>query len=350
MTVDFSMAVKHILESNADFYLQSSFFPTGRTTLINAKLNKIVAETPEMRNTVTAIVLYPALKWAVQGKADNGSYARGRMEQIQEMLVVATGERPHFTLEKRSRYYSAIQDLVRLTEDSIEHIGTYPESGKALQEVLEAILFGQSPEKGEISYYKVNKRFEEAVYVLDTISGDAFARLLSQMTDVCGVKKNHDIADFDYAYVHHNTNLLLRHYTRIVWSQEYVAGIPTDRPDATLKDKAVCLLDCESIEAMASVTDNHRFFQDAYSIAEFMKLISEAIDKVGLFPKLGPESKRVLEFVTDPARATFSSQELESEFHYGQTWFYHNKKIAVKLLSFCLWGCSPHELLDMVFS
>ena len=350
MPTDFATAVKQLLESNADFCLQSSFFPTGKTALVNSKLNKLVADSPELRHTVTAVVLYPALRWVIDVQSDEDSSTRNRMEYIQGLLVEVTGEPPTFTLDKRSRYQEAIRELVRVVDDSIDHIGHYPGHGAALQEALVSVLRGADPDKGEISYYKLNKSFEEAVFLLNAIAGDIFAQLIREMTDIYEPSDGKGADDLDYAYIHHNTNLLLRHYTRIVWSRSSFSDFRGDSStDAHLRDRAVSLLDCDNIEDMFSVTDSHNAYQDAYKIAEFMKLISESIEKVGKFPKYGPESRRVLEFITDPAKVNMTLKQIENEFGYGRAWFYHNKKIAVKLLSFCLWGCSPNELLDMVF-
>lgn len=344
MLNDFSVAVKQILESDADFFLQSSFFPTGRAMMVNRKLNDMVAEMPELRHTVTAIVLYPAFCWVIGTRPGEESETFGQLEYSQNLIVEVTAEQPAFLLENRQKYFAAVQDIVRVMDQAIEHIGRYPGNGRNIQEVLNTVLHGPDPNKGDVSYYKVNKSFEAGVLLLDSLQRDTFSALLSDMEQTSYGYDYYD--DFDFAYLYHNTRLLLKHYAGIVWNRACGGRMSDD--DLILRDKAVALLDCGTIEDMNAVTLNHNTYRDAYSIAEFMKLINESIRKVGAFPKYGKESRRILEFMTNPEKSALGSGKLDEEFPYGKSTFYEKKRIAITLLTFCLWGCSPAELLDLL--
>lgn len=314
-------------------------------------LNDIVSGNRSMESTVSAIVLYPVLKWALYG------------EDIQDLMGVATtdkdemlketretlesvfGIRKQLELQHREEFFSTCHTMVELLEDITSdlcegHCANVPntsvEMGKSLK-----VAMGMVEDDGDVpSRYFMSMALPDAVQWIHLHYGKTLDslvdRLLNPFMEVIETEEER--------FLYHNVKVLMREFQHLYWMTN------------TKNDAVIRLIHSRSADEIQKITENEHLLYSADTVLQFVLLISGAIAYLECFPVNGHKYAEIMRFaiskrdsVLPNGEVTFlSQQEVAKAVDLTPAHFSKLKNEAMVLLSLLLWGYDGKSLRKLL--
>lgn len=329
--------------------LSSLFTKKANSGTAKNQLNKILAESDKYRNTVLALVMYPALQWSLYGEkisdVINLAVNTGDVVEFAEtkkMLHDAFGFDNRLFLANREKYYSLCHQIIKALDDALKTVSMYPESGLQLQNVLQLVM-NLDPQKGKsVSRFEIIKYLRPAVSAMHHLCGDKMDELIPKL--IKSPVENMLNQSDENLYVYHNVKLLLREYARLYW------GNP-DAADYTSK-----ILRSKSPSEILKYSEHGSGLYSTDVVLKFLLLIAGAIALVEYYPVHGPKYSMILRSLVsnrtiitpDGKSAYVREQELARLHNMPPQKFSSMKQEAYSLLGLLLWGYDGKILLNIL--
>ena len=139
-----------IIKNEEDIYpyLHRSFIDKGYASTITKRLNEEIENSPELRDTIYAVIMYPAIKWAAAHEKIGDSlldFAEQNDSDMSAQIKISAEIVTYETtiddiLQKRAAYFNACRNLASKIEEALSKIRMYPQKGEKLASILSAIL------------------------------------------------------------------------------------------------------------------------------------------------------------------------------------------------------------------
>lgn len=304
------------------------FQETPYAILVNSQLNEIYQERPKARKMLGILSAYPLLKWCVTRNKDwmdslLGNYVQlGKLMDTQSILVEYGIDIPSVRLSNREKCIEVTEEILSNLENHIIRMKTFPGFGEKYYKLLYYIHI--SPNIKEVSRWLIKNHYKDALILL----ADVCENIVNESLD--STKPKEDEYYLDY---YHDTKLLLMRYQRILWRE----GGP---------DKALQLLECESLSEMMEVTLNESKYVEACNLVDYIKIVYMAIEQLRTYPEEG----ELLHMLMDQIY-TYGNNSLElltQKLRCGKSTVYRLRKKALTALSLILWGATIENLFQLL--
>lgn len=195
--------------------LYRSYIQSEYGLLIVRRMNECLDAYPEMRDTIYALVIYPALKWAV-GVEKEVSILLSMLENSEgtvlagpKAVVQTVAESLEKLVLKRKVYYEACHTLIAAVDENLSKIKTYPDHGKKYNSVLQ-VAIGESDSLEGITRYNLNKYLPDAIKLLHRCMRESGPTLDHVLTGALPSEEEN-------AFLYQSVTQLLQDYTQLIW-------------------------------------------------------------------------------------------------------------------------------------
>lgn len=325
-----------------------SFVGPDRTKVFVRCANDMLEEDGVTRDVTVALMIYPALKWMLNAEAVTTVAAASSWESdkvhptaefrrlfaAQQVLVGALGKKPEIHLEERKRYYVRCRKLLDVIESALHEVAgnvTTLKAGYRI-EISEALLSGVMDTKdGPQAGRAIKRYFAGLVNDVAEHSGDEISSLVWKLTPESNVPRSAELA-----YLYHNIDVLLREYSRILYSEHYT--------DEKFVSKITSAMDAAGRRADRAEAK----CEQACFVMEYVKLIKGAIELVRDFPGDCGEMYSVLCAYIDGKRCNKTDEEIADSLFMSAAKFSVLKYRALSLLGAILWGGDALTLVNIL--
>ena len=196
-----------------------------------------------------------------------------------------------------------------------------------------AMLRGSILDSDPVSAVMIRNNFDGIIEDIAKVGGEAIKELVLQLAPNEGV-----VQGAEAAYLYHNTEVLLREYSRITHPSS-VDGNSTLRLIATAGNQ----LDASDHKSDAR-------YAQAQILLQYAKLIGGAIELLKQFPDGDSKLYDVLMLVINEKYGPNGTDEatLAKQVGINSSYFCEKKHRAYTALSALLWGCDIESLLSLL--
>lgn len=316
--------------------------------MLRRMLNQLLREKPEYRNTVLALVLYPAFKWSLYGKAvidlmkiaDSVDWAND-LNQAKRVFQDVFGFGNALVLKQRENQFKSSETLVTIIEAGVEKIENDKFTGKKCASVLRSIL--NIPSETPASCYIINTYTFLAIERMHQMYGPQFSDLIQALLTE---EKFETQEDGEYMFVYHNMPLLLKEYSRLMWS------------GCDPSDKISKILRCQTAEEVLEVTEQISTIYSANKVLRFLMLITGSMALVQYWPIDGPKYAKILKMLTANRNISqcgthvirVNEGDIARGLNLDPATFSKFKKQAFAILGLLLWGSDKEIFKNLVYS
>ncbi len=251
------------------------------------------------------------------------------MSNIQRILESSMGGfKPQLRLEMRKLFFARCQQLVDEIDEAMNKaVFMNPTSKPSRISLAMAMLRGSILDSDPVTAVTIRNNFDSIVEDVTAIAGDAIKPLVMQLAPNEGEAKTAEAA-----YLYHNTEVLLREYSRIV------------NPSVADENRSLRIL-AQGGNTLESDARCHQ----AQVLVQYAQLIRGAIELVKDFPG---DSKLydVLMLVVNEKYGANGTDEakLAEQVGINSSYFSEKKHRAFTALSALLWGCDIESLLSLL--
>lgn len=334
--------LNEILNGNcADLFIYRMFNKCPYSQVIVSKTNDLLNEDPNTLDIILALFIYPAMKWSTKGFQVNESMkiieelkvSSDRIHEltnIQKIITDATMLQPKLLLKQRDAYLTACQELINLIDESIKYLGDFPIKGQVYKETVEIFTVSDCGHWDRAIFRKLEKNLIPAIKIISAAYSNRYEEAMDK---VLTESPSPTISDKN---IYHNTELLINEYVKILWYSKYS------------DDTAVRLLYCKSEQEMVHITKKDDTYAQAFIIAEYIKMISTAIDIVKEFPKDGEEYYNILTGIVSHYNNGLTYEDTAHSLGMSLSSFEVKKKRACAVLGTLLWGCDGDLFITLL--
>ena len=195
----------------------------NRSRVFARHANRMACKGSNEKFVVIALLCYPALQWLLKAqdidalieklKEENEDESVWRMSNIQRILESSMGGcKPQLRLEMRKLFFARCQQLVDEIDEAMNKaVFMNPASKPSRISLAMAMLRGSILDSDPVTAVTIRNNFDSIVEDVTAIAGDAIKPLVMQLAPNEGEAKTAEAA-----YLYHNTEVLLREYSRIV--------------------------------------------------------------------------------------------------------------------------------------
>lgn len=195
----------------------------NRSRVFARHANRMACKGSNEKFVVIALLCYPALQWLLKAqdidalieklKEENEDESVWRMSNIQRILESSMGGcKPQLRLEMRKLFFARCQQLVDEIDEAMNKaVFMNPSSKPSRISLAMAMLRGSILDSDPVTAVTIRNNFDSIIEDVTTIAGDAIKPLVMQLAPNEGEAKTAEAA-----YLYHNTEVLLREYSRIV--------------------------------------------------------------------------------------------------------------------------------------
>lgn len=316
--------------------------------MLRRTLNQLLIEQPEYRDTILALVLYPAFKWSLYGKAvidlmkiaDSVDWAND-LTQTQRVFQDVFGFGNALVLRERENQFKSSETLVAIIETGIGEIEKDKFTGKKCASVLRSILNITS--ETPASCYIINTYTSLAIERMHKMYGPQFSDL---MQTLLGAEEFELKEDGEYMFVYHNMPLLIKEYSRLMWS----CCDPSDKISQILR--------CQTAEEVLKVTEQINTIYSANKVLRFLMLITGSMALVQYWPIDGPKYAKILKMLTANRNISqygtvivrVNEGDIARGLNLDPATFSKFKKQAFAILGLLLWGSDRKIFENLVYT
>ena len=295
----------------------------NRSRVFARHANRMACKGSNEKFVVIALLCYPALQWLLKAqdidalieklKEENEDESVWRMSNIQRILESSMG---------------GCQQLVDEIDEAMNKaVFMNPASKPSRISLAMAMLRGSILDSDPVTAVTIRNNFDSIVEDVTAIAGDAIKPLVMQLAPNEGEAKTAEAA-----YLYHNTEVLLREYSRIV------------NPSVADENRSLRIL-AQGGNTLESDARCHQ----AQVLVQYAQLIRGAIELVKDFPG---DSKLydVLMLVVNEKYGANGTDEakLAEQVGINSSYFSEKKHRAFTALSALLWGCDIESLLSLL--
>lgn len=311
----------------------------NRSRVFARHANRMACKGSNEKFVVIALLCYPALQWLLKAqdidalieklKEENEDESVWRMSNIQRILESSMGGcKPQLRLEMRKLFFARCQQLVDEIDEAMNKaVFMNPASKPCRISLAMAMLRGSILDSDPVTAVTIRNNFDSIVEDVTAIAGDAIKPLVMQLAPNEGEAKTAEAA-----YLYHNTEVLLREYSRIV------------NPSVADENRSLRIL-AQGGNTLESDAQCHQ----AQVLVQYAQLIRGAIELVKDFPG---DSKLydVLMLVVNEKYGANGTDEakLAEQVGINSSYFSEKKHRAFTALSALLWGCDIESLLSLL--
>lgn len=195
----------------------------NRSRVFARHANRMACKGSNEKFVVIALLCYPALQWLLKAqdidalieklKEENEDESVWRMSNIQRILESSMGGcKPQLRLEMRKLFFARCQQLVDEIDEAMNKaVFMNPASKPSRISLAMAMLRGSILDSDPVTAVTIRNNFDSIVEDVTAIAGDVIKPLVMQLAPNEGEAKTAEAA-----YLYHNTEVLLREYSRIV--------------------------------------------------------------------------------------------------------------------------------------
>lgn len=253
---------------------------TNRNRVFARCANRMAQKGTDEKFVVIALMCYPALNWILKARdidamieqlhdMDTDGSVRN-ISEIQSLLENSTGYvKPRLHLEMRKLFFARCQQLVDAVDDAMNRavFRSAQPCKPARISLAMAMLRGSILDSDPVSAVMIRNNFDGIIEDIAKVGGEAIRELVLQLAPNEGV-----VQGAEAAYLYHNTEVLLREYSRITHPSS-VDGNSTLRLIATAGNQ----LDASDHKSDAR-------YAQAQILLQYAKLIGGAIELLKQFP------------------------------------------------------------------
>lgn len=342
---------------------------TNRNRVFARCANRMAQKGTDEKFVVIALMCYPALNWILKARdidamieqlhdMDTDGSVRN-ISEIQSLLENGTGYvKPRLHLEMRKLFFARCQQLVDAVDDAMNRavFRSAQPCKPARISLAMAMLRGSILDSDPVSAVMIRNNFDGIIEDITKVGGEAIKELILQLAPNEGV-----VQGAEAAYLYHNTEVLLREYSRITHPSS-VDGNSTLRLIATAGNQ----LDASDHKSDAR-------YAQAQILLQYAKLIGGAIELLKQFPDGDSKLYDVLMLVvnekygpngTDEAtlakqvgiNSSYFCEKKHRALPTGEMLHRHPDCIIISTLNVDLEGCRPlnqsfidrhHLIVDM---
>lgn len=319
---------------------------TNRNRVFARCANRMAQKGTDEKFVVIALMCYPALNWILKARdidamieqlhdMDTDGSVRN-ISEIQSLLENSTGYvKPRLHLEMRKLFFARCQQLVDAVDDAMNRavFRSAQPCKPARISLAMAMLRGSILDSDPVSAVMIRNNFDGIIEDIAKVSGEAIKELVLQLAPNEGV-----VQGAEAAYLYHNTEVLLREYSRITHPSS-VDGNSTLRLIATAGNQ----LDASDHKSDAR-------YAQAQILLQYAKLIGGAIELLKQFPDGDSKLYDVLMLVVNEKYGPNGTDEatLAKQVGINSSYFCEKKHRAYTALSALLWGCDIESLLSLL--
>lgn len=316
--------------------------------VLRRQLNQILHEKPEYRDTILALVLYPAFKWSLYGKpvinlmeiADRVDWATD-LTQAQKIFQDVFGFGNALILKQRENQFKNSETLVTIIEAGVKDVEKDKSTGKKCASILRSIL--NIPSESPASCYIINTYTCLAVERMFQLYGTQFSTLIQTLLTPEYLETEED---GEYMFVYHNMSLLLKEYSRLMWS----CCDPSDKISKILR--------CQTAEEVLDITEQISTIYSANKVLRFLMLITGSMALVQYWPINGPKYAKILKMLTANRNIAqcgsytirINEGDIARGLNLDPATFSKLKKQAFAILGLLLWGSDNETFKTLVYS
>ena len=196
---------------------------TNRNRVFARCANRMAQKGTDEKFVVIALMCYPALNWILKARdidamieqlhdMDTDGSVRN-ISEIQSLLENSTGYvKPRLHLEMRKLFFARCQQLVDAVDDAMNRavFRSAQPCKPARISLAMAMLRGSILDSDPVSAVMIRNNFDGIIEDITKVSGEAIKELVLQLAPNEGV-----VQGAEAAYLYHNTEVLLREYSRI---------------------------------------------------------------------------------------------------------------------------------------
>ena len=253
---------------------------TNRNRVFARCANRMAQKGTDEKFVVIALMCYPALNWILKARdidamieqlhdMDTDGSVRN-ISEIQSLLENSTGYvKPRLHLEMRKLFFARCQQLVDAVDDAMNRavFRSAQPCKPARISLAMAMLRGSILDSDPVSAVMIRNNFDGIIEDIAKVGGEAIKELVLQLAPNEGM-----VQGAEAAYLYHNTEVLLREYSRITHPSS-VDGNSTLRLIATAGNQ----LDASDHKSDAR-------YAQAQILLQYAKLIGGAIELLKQFP------------------------------------------------------------------
>lgn len=319
---------------------------TNRNRVFARCANRMAQKGTDEKFVVIALMCYPALNWILKARdidamieqlhdMDTDGSVRN-ISEIQSLLENSTGYvKPRLHLEMRKLFFARCQQLVDAVDDAMNRavFRSAQPCKPARISLAMAMLRGSILDSDPVSAVMIRNNFDGIIEDIAKVGGEAIKELVLQLAPNEGM-----VQGAEAAYLYHNTEVLLREYSRITHPSS-VDGNSTLRLIATAGNQ----LDASDHKSDAR-------YAQAQILLQYAKLIGGAIELLKQFPDGDSKPYDVLMLVVNEKYGPNGTDEatLAKQVGINSSYFCEKKHRAYTALSALLWGCDIESLLSLL--
>lgn len=196
---------------------------TNRNRVFARCANRMAQKGTDEKFVVIALMCYPALNWILKAQdidamieqlhdMDTDGSVRN-ISEIQSLLENSTGYvKPRLHLEMRKLFFARCQQLVDAVDDAMNRavFRSAQPCKPARISLAMAMLRGSILDSDPVSAVMIRNNFDGIIEDITKVGGEAIKELVLQLAPNEGM-----VQGAEAAYLYHNTEVLLREYSRI---------------------------------------------------------------------------------------------------------------------------------------
>lgn len=196
---------------------------TNRNRVFARCANRMAQKGTDEKFVVIALMCYPALNWILKAQDIDAMIERlhdmdmdgsvRNISEIQSLLENSTGySKPRLHLEMRKLFFARCQQLVDAVDDAMNRaVFRNAQSYKPARISLAmAMLRGSILDSDPVSAVMIRNNFDGIIEDVTKVGGETIKELVLQLAPNEGM-----VQGAEAAYLYHNTEVLLREYSRI---------------------------------------------------------------------------------------------------------------------------------------
>ena len=253
---------------------------TNRNRVFARCANRMAQKGTDEKFVVIALMCYPALNWILKARdidamieqlhdMDTDGSVRN-ISEIQSLLENSTGYvKPRLHLEMRKLFFARCQQLVDAVDDAMNRavFRSARPCKPARISLAMAMLRGSILDSDPVSAVMIRNNFDGIIEDITKVGGEAIKELILQLAPNEGV-----VQGAEAAYLYHNTEVLLREYSRIT------------HPSSVDENSTLRLIATAGNQLDASDHKSDARYAQAQILLQYAKLIGGAIELLKQFP------------------------------------------------------------------
>lgn len=194
----------------------------NRSRVFARRANEMASKGGNEKFVVIALMCYPALQWILQAqdidrlveelREQNPDESVSRMSNIQRVLESSLGGcKPQLRLEMRKVFFARCQQLVDAVDEAMNAAVFHnPKSKAGKISLAMALLRGSILETDPVTAVTIRTHFDSIIEDVAAMAGDTIKPLVMQLAPNEGNAESSEAA-----FLFHNTEVLLKEYSRI---------------------------------------------------------------------------------------------------------------------------------------